>query len=908
MVLDESSRPELWCKAFGQEAFTENCTARDRFKQSLLNMEERAGQLASEIARDLPEFTQHDITHAYALWEIANHIAGPEICLNPAEAYVLGGAILVHDLAMSHAAHQLSGKKLRQRREWPDALAKEVREKWGRPPHPLELASPPEDLAVEADKQLLRALHAEIAEDLPLASWETLDGSTAYLMGDLELRQAYGRIIGRVAASHHWSTDEVTKILSSPVGAPAFAPIDWRADTLVTALLLRTADAAHLDATRVPSILAAVRNLSSFSKEHWLFQTRVQRPYLKNGRLVFTAPDGFASDEMGAWWLAYETLSMVDEELRNTDSVLSDNRRPTFSARGVANVESPKAFSAVTPCRDWEPVEAKVKVGDVAGLVRRLGGNELYGENWIVGLREIATNACDAVKARESLAAYRGGRPFMGRVHVWLEKKEEKIWLACSDNGIGMSPAILGGKLLDFGNTSWLSSDVVRENPGLLASNFEPAGRFGIGFFSIFMMGKEVQVTSRSISGGPSDTWVLEFSHGVEHRPILRKGSHEEELDEPGTTIKVRLDETLCEAVSTAAEGRVLLRTRISRMAWRVNERVSLVTLLRYLMPASEIDIWASDHIGGEEAQCAVSKQDWMTMDGAKLMRRMFALPEDGLTDFPESANQDDPWDGKGFAEDIAFDVGERLQVVHDAEGKPVGRIAVINPELMDDDLSYPTASIVTAGPARTDTELRQVAGLLIGRPHGAAREFAVPMASYSSMGDWVESQKEQVTRLEFDAADGWPIAIAEMAWKFGRDASDLRCWRVKDGWIDYRALVRWVEKRTSFRVADPINFRVEIGGESFFADLDEDVLVFDLSRSFYISGKGATMYWPQAPEVSDDRPFVSVFGRALEEAWGVPAGSSHQFFKRSRIEYVAAGRFQDRPIVATTYPISRAS
>ncbi|MFD8272385.1 HD domain-containing protein [Streptomyces flaveolus] len=906
--LDESSRPELWRKAFGQDSFTDDCNARDRFKRSLLDMEERASQLASEISRDLPEFTQHDISHAYALWEIANHIAGPDICLNPAEAYVLGGAILVHDLAMSRAAHQIAGKNLRQRREWPDALAKEVRKKWGRPPHPLELASPPEDLAVAADKQLLRSLHAEVAENLPLASWETLNGSTAYLIGDLELRQAYGRTIGRVAASHHWSSDEVTKGLASPVGAPSFAPIDWRADTLVSALLLRTADAAHLDASRVPSILAAVRNLSALSKEHWLFQSRVQRPYLKHGRLVFTAPDGFASDEMGAWWLAYETLSMVDEELRNTDSVLSDNRRPTFAARGVANVESPKAFSSLAPCRDWEPVEAKVKVGDVAGLVRRLGGNELYGNNWLVGLREIATNACDAVKAREALAAYRGGRPFMGRVHVWLERHDDRIWLACSDNGIGMPPAILGGKLLDFGNTSWLSSEVVRENPGLLASNFEPSGRFGIGFFSIFMMGEAVQVISRSVSGGPSDTWLLEFSHGVEHRPILRKAGHEEELDEPGTTIKVRLDETLCEDVSAAGD-RVLLRTRISRMAWRVNEQLSLIALLRYLMPASEVDIWASDHIGGRDAQCAVSKHDWITLDGTKLMRRMLALPDDGLAD-SDGANIDDdsPWDGKDFAEDVAVDVGERLELVFDADGNPAGRIAVVNPEMMDEDLSYPTASIITAGPARTDTELRQVAGILIGQPHGAAREFAAPLADSGSMGDWIDSQKEQVVRLEFEARDGWPTGIAEMAWKLGRDAGDLCCWQVKEGWIDHPDLVRWLKERSFFYVADPVNFRVEIGANYFVADLNEDVLVFELSRNFMVAGMGTSMHWPQTPGVSDERPFVSAFGRALEEAWGIPADSAYRFFRRSKAERVVAGAFQGRSIVATAYPIARLS
>lgn len=906
----DSSRPELWRKPFSQDAFTDNINARDKFKRALLDMEDKASQLAGEIARDMPDFTQHDISHAYALWEIANHIAGPELCLNPAEAFVLGGAILVHDLAMSRAAHQVSGKPLREHREWPDALAGEVRKKYGRPPHPLELASPPEDLAAKADQCLLRSLHAEIAENLPTASWVTQDKSAAYLINDPELRKAYGRTIGRVAASHHWNSDDVTKNLSSHVGAPAFAPMDWLVDTLVLACLLRTADAAHLDANRAPDVLAAVRDLPSLSKEHWLFQSRIQRPYLKSGRLVFTAPDGFAADEIGSWWLAYETLSMVDEELRNTDSILSDNGRAPFAARGVANVESPKTFSLVAPCRDWEPVEAKVKVDDVAGLVRRLGGSELYGENWTVGLREVVTNACDAVKAREALASYRGGRPFTGRVTVWLEEQEEKIWLCCGDNGIGMSPSILGGKLLDFGNTSWLSSEVVRENPGLLASKFEPAGRFGIGFFSIFMMGRKVKVTSRPASGGIADTWVLEFSDGVEHRPILRKATHEEQLDDPGTTISVQLDDIICDEFCTEDSDAMLLNVRVHRVSYIESEYVSLVDLIRYLLPAAEVDIWASNYLDGRDFECAVSKQEWVTMDGVKLLRRLFGLPDDGLDQGGSATSGDDAVPlryGREEVEEIATLMGNRLHLVHDAEGRVAGRIAMCVPRLMEYDFSYPDASIVTAGPARTRTSLRGVSGILLGRPHGAARESALPLVSYSSMADWIDAEMSKLNNLSAEASEGWPVTVAEMAWRLDRDASHLPCWRTKDGWIDYSAMVRWISDRSAFYVAIPYSFRVEIGSDDFIAEMNEDVLSFELGRNVHLSTKGASINWPANEKHGETYPFRYMFYRAVGEAWGNGAAQSAQrSLQLERGRRVETGSFEGRPIFSLAYPIVR--
>ncbi|WP_327318147.1 HD domain-containing protein [Streptomyces sp. NBC_01235] len=904
----ESARPELWFKAFGPDAYPDSALARDRFKQALVDMEARASQLASEIERDLPDFTQHDITHAHALWEIANHIAGPELTLNPAEAFVLGGAILVHDLAMSRAAYQVSGQNIRARREWPDALAEEIRKHKGRPPHPAELASPPEELATKADAFLLRALHAEVAETLPTASWVTLDKSTAYLINDPEIRQAYGRIIGRVAASHHWSSDEVTKNLSAPVGAPAFAPIEWRVDTLISACLLRTADAAHLDASRVPDLLAAVRNIAPGSKDHWIFQSRIQRPYLKSGRLVFTAPDGFAADEMGAWWLAYETLSSVDEELRNTDSMLSDNGRSTLSARGVAHVESPRAFSVVAPCRDWEPVEAKVRVGDVAGLVRRLGGNELYGDNWTVGLREIVMNACDAVKAREALAAYRGGRPFQGRVNVWLEEHDAEIWLVCSDNGIGMTPSILGGKLLDFGSTSWLSVDVVRENPGLLASKFEPTGRYGIGFFSVFMMGKTVQVISRATSGGPADSWVLEFSHGVEHRPILRKAQVDEQLDEPGTTLKVRLDDGIC--TGEGDSRRVSFFTRIDRSIWESKEHISPITLLKYLMPASQVDLWVSNYIGGPEAECVVSKHDWITMDGTKLLRRIYALPESGFTSDEqyEETDNEDSWFSKEYTDEIANKMGNRLEVVLDEEGKPAGRIALFAPEMMDDDFTYPTASVVTAGPARTGTSLSSTAGIMLGKPYGAARETALPIAGYSSMGAWVDSQITTLSDLTKGRADGWSTVLAEMAWRLGRDAYPLRCWLTKAGWLNYPELTAWISEREVFYVTEPHNLQIGVGAKNHLADVKDNILSFPESRRFYLTGNAFHLNWPGG-HVSDLRGgFIHAFVKSINEVWGSDIESAYRIFRQSNVQFVEVGEFRGQAVVAPTYKVSRNS
>ena len=93
------------------------------------------------------------------------------------------------------------------------------------------------------------------------------------------------------------------------------------------------------------------------------------------------------------------------------------------------------------------------------------------------------------------------------------------------DNGIGMSQRLLCGPFLDFGTSYWHTPLMMEEHAGLSASLFEPQGRFGIGFFSVFMWGTRVKITTCSIHEGPISTRVLEFHAGLSIRPLLRPAS-----------------------------------------------------------------------------------------------------------------------------------------------------------------------------------------------------------------------------------------------------------------------------------------------------------------------------------------------------------------------------------------------
>lgn len=76
-----------------------------------------------------------------------------------------------------------------------------------------------------------------------------------------------------------------------------------------------------------------------------------------------------------------------------------------------------------------------------------------------------------------------------GLITVEFSEREDGIWLSVEDTGIGMSEAVLTGSLLDFGAPPGWSRDF----PVSRRKEWFPLDQFGIGFFSVFMLGDRVR-------------------------------------------------------------------------------------------------------------------------------------------------------------------------------------------------------------------------------------------------------------------------------------------------------------------------------------------------------------------------------------------------------------------------------
>ncbi len=516
--LDEYKRTGLWAKTLGPQAEEAENETLSALRATYGVFRTRAAALTAQIAKAVPGLTMHDITHLDALWETADLIAGKDYPLNPAEAFVLGGAILMHDAALCFEAYEGGQAGLRRTIVWQDIFAS------------LQAKDPlkPElDNFNEADFAAMRHLHAKRASELAAASWTTPEGDKLYLIENHEIRIHYGKVIGDIAASHHWPIENLVLDLPPQISALSSMPREWRVDPIKIACLLRCADAAHVDSRRAPDFLRALAVMHGVSAHHWTAQNWLERVDVDasdptQSSLIFTSGKPFDEEHADAWWVAFDAVRLVDKELQSCAHLLSarnqSSNSPPFQMVRVTGASSPLIASKSIRTIGWTPQAVEIHVGNLEKLIAQLGGEKLYGESQtlIIVLRELIQNSRDSIAARRFI-----DNDYGGRVRVSISDPGEEACLTVEDDGVGMSYRVITGPLLDFGASFWATDLVRSEFPSLLSKGYKSVGKFGIGFYSVFMVASSVTIASRMFRNGFDKITQIKFPKGLSLRPII---------------------------------------------------------------------------------------------------------------------------------------------------------------------------------------------------------------------------------------------------------------------------------------------------------------------------------------------------------------------------------------------------
>jgi len=175
-----------------------------------------------------------------------------------------------------------------------------------------------------------------------------------------------------------------------------------------------------------------------------------------------------------------------------------------------------------------EKIEFKTEVNKLLDIVI----NSLYSEKYIF-LRELISNASDALDKRRywTLTNPNLEKP-SAPYRVVLTPDKDHNTLTISDNGIGMNRDDLInhiGTIAKSGTAEFLQN--AKDN----ASAVDLIGKFGVGFYSAFMVASSVEIITKRADSNSAYKWTSDGVNGFE--------IEETEKKETGTDIKLFLKE-----------------------------------------------------------------------------------------------------------------------------------------------------------------------------------------------------------------------------------------------------------------------------------------------------------------------------------------------------------------------------
>ncbi len=788
--------------------------------------------LAGEIAMILPDYTVHDITHIDALWEMADIFLPTDYPLSPAECFVLGGAFILHDLGMAMAAYPEGIRGIRKETIWRDTVANLCKQK--NLPYDFER---PDSIDREVDKiateKTLRFLHAQKAKELAKISWKDSQGKDIYLIDNERLRNAYGTIIGQIAQSHWWYCEELPEAFPKKLGAVSCFSETWTVDPLRLACIVRIADAMNIDDRRAPALLKAIRNVNDLSKLHWVFQEKLYQPRIENNRVVYTSKSPFDLQEIDAWWLCYDILKMIDSELKNVDALLLEHNREAFGVIGVYGIDRLDQLQKTVRVEGWKPIDTCIRVNNVAKLVNTLGGMQLYGDNLHVPLRELIQNAADAIRARRYLDEESDD---YGDIYLSWGEEDGQEFVQVEDNGVGMSQNVMVNVLLDFGQSFWGTDQMHKEFPGLEQKPFKATGKFGIGFYSVFMWGEKVNVISNRYDRARDNTTVLEFVNGVESRPILRKANANEIIKNGGTRIKIWLSKKSIAEISQAGFSKTMsLKERITKMCFSLDCNL---------------------YLNNGHKELLVKANDWVSMEVEDFLCRLFG--QKGIEEV------------KGGKKKIYELWCKNIKRIKEEDGSIVGRAC-----MYEDTYRYgidASEGIVTIDGIRT-TPLRGIIGVLKGRTDQASRDVAIPIMTQNALDGWVQEQARLL--VESECLEEQQVETSAYACTLSSKSTALKLARWKDTYVNYEQIVEIAKERrdNQYYIIQDAEVTIWEREHKRKIDLKENVFVCDKGMPVILQADIHTIkQWPGDSWKIDDRLSCAVVERqivnAFSKAW----------------------------------------
>lgn len=553
-----------------------------------------------------PEFTDHGILHLQQVIGLTDIVIGNQSYdsnqITPQDVGILVAAVLTHDCAMHFSEDNflslLNGGKAStimcpslDKSPWPELWEEYLEEakKWNQRmlldtfgnsldssvTRPL-IRRPPDDQRLwdGIDRRLigefLRRHHPRLAHEIAVGGFPVTVGSNPLqLAADApSIQNWYPDLAGLVARSHGMAMRETFDYLTDKYSGKAEV---CGAHPVFLMAVLRIADFLHLHAERAPSDLSKLQVLQSpLSKLEWdshdsIAEVRLDPEGDPEGVLVRVDP--LKLRDVGVLLRVKEWVAGLQSQLDQCWAVLGEVygrherlKGLTLSIRRVmSNVLRPDFSHNLK----FVAVDGAFRTAEAELL--KLLVRPLYGDRPEIGIRELVQNAVDAVlerrgheRADPSRPACDGSiPPFEADVLVAIKVRSarERVnddvpshwrnWVEVLDCGIGMTAETVVNYFLRAGasfrdSPEWHQMfDNAEGRSRVLRS-----GRFGIGLLAAFLLGEEIQVSTRYVRSEEGVRFTACI--GTRHITLFR-------VSRPiGTTVRVSISDVTRDRLSKA--------------------------------------------------------------------------------------------------------------------------------------------------------------------------------------------------------------------------------------------------------------------------------------------------------------------------------------------------------------------
>ncbi|MDT5268658.1 MAG: molecular chaperone HtpG [Acidobacteriota bacterium] len=323
--------------------------------------------------------------------------------------------------------------------------------------------------------------------------------------------------------------------------------------------LVRIADYLQIHSRRAPQEVLQVRSLKSpVSRGEWKAHATIIDIHQETDD-----PEAFwveaAPKDIKTYLKLRHLLNDIQREIDDSWAVLGEVYGPKEGLRTLgltvrrirSNLDDSVAFAKTV---EYFPHKASIETQG-ADLLKLLIV-PLYGNNPEIGVRELLQNAVDACR---ELQDYLDQHPQADTpdlqeqsadIVISLEEKSDgSFWAKISDKGIGMTIDTVLNYFLKAG-ASFRNSDTWRRFHEDSDGNIRVlrSGRFGIGVLAGFLLGEEIQVTTRHVTARKDDGVSFACSLTDEAIQINRASAP------VGTTIRIKLPPRIYKHLSKSAK------------------------------------------------------------------------------------------------------------------------------------------------------------------------------------------------------------------------------------------------------------------------------------------------------------------------------------------------------------------